>query len=399
MTMPKGWVPTPSGRPLPAGRPIARVLGLEVRVNLGWVFVLGVIGYLAVTSLELVQPPIEPVVTWVLGALVALGFFLTSAAHDLAHAVMARRRGEPVTAISVSFFGGASPLDPPASTPANDLAIAIAGPIVSIVIGLVLGAIMLGLNLLATPGSGLDVIVATIAVIAGLNLLVGVVNLVPAYPLDGGRIVRALIWRRSGTIERGWRAAAITGRIAGYAAIGAGIVIIAAGPFTNGAMTALSGWFLVLSARSINDRVRVNRLIGGLQVKDAMEASPVSVGPNLTVDTFAGQLLDSETEMTAVPVVSEGDVVGVLGMRQLQRLQRRLWATTRVADVMAKPPRLVFLSALDSLESAAERLYRAGVDGLPVVDNGVLVGMLTRRSVGKVVHERGDGVREGGTAA
>ena len=299
----------------------------------------------------------------------------------------------------MSFFGGASPLDPPASTPANDLAIAIAGPIVSIVIGLVLGAIMLGLNLLATPGSGLDVIVATIAVIAGLNLLVGVVNLVPAYPLDGGRIVRALIWRRSGTIERGWRAAAITGRIAGYAAIGAGIVIIAAGPFTNGAMTALSGWFLVLSARSINDRVRVNRLIGGLQVKDAMEASPVSVGPNLTVDTFAGQLLDGETEMTAVPVVSEGDVVGVLGMRQLQRLQRRLWATTRVADVMAKPPRLVFLSALDSLESAAERLYRAGVDGLPVVDNGVLVGMLTRRSVGKVVHERGDGVREGGTAA
>ncbi|HEX8026524.1 MAG TPA: site-2 protease family protein [Candidatus Limnocylindrales bacterium] len=399
MTLRGDGAPTLSGRPLPTGRPIARLFGLEVRVNLGWILVLAVIGYLAYSTLDLVQPPIDRVAVWVLSILVALGFFLTSAAHDLAHALMARRRGVPVTGVSVSFFGGASPLDPPAEDPRTDLAIALAGPAASIAIGLVLGAITLILNLAATAGSALELVVATLAVISGLNLLVGVVNLVPGYPLDGGRIVRAIAWRRTGRIDSGWRAAAITGRIAGYVVIGGGLIVMAAGPFTNGAMTALSGWFLVLSSRQINDRVRVNRLIGGLHVKDAMETSTVSVGPNLTVDTFAGQLLDGEGDMTAVPVVSDGDVVGLLGARQLRRLQRRLWATTRVGDVMAKPPRLVLLSALDSLEGAVERLYRAGLDGLPVVEDGALVGVLTRTSVGKLVHERSDGVREGGSAA
>jgi len=399
VTMRGSGVPTLSGRPLPTGRRIATVLGLDVRVNLGWVVVLAIIGYLAYSTLDLVQPPLDWISVWVLSIIVTLGFFLTSAAHDLAHALVARRRGVPVTGISVSFFGGASPLDPPAENPRTDLAIALAGPAASLVIGLVLGAVTLGLNVVATDGSALELVVATLAVIAGLNLLVGAVNLVPAYPLDGGRIVRALAWRRTGRIDSGWRAAAISGRVAGYVVIGAGVLLMAAGPFTNGAMTALSGWFLVLSSRSINDRIRVNRLIGGLQVKDAMEPSTVSVGPNLTVDTFAGQLLDGETDMTAVPVVSDGDVVGLLGTRQLRRLQRRLWATTRVGDVMAKPPRLVFLSALDSLEGAVERLYRAGLDGLPVVEDGALVGVLTRNSVGKIVHERSDSVRQGGTAA
>src|SRR5207302_556583 len=162
---------------------------------------------------------------------VALAFFLSSTAHDLAHALMARRRGMSVPTLAISFFGGATPLDPVPARASDDLAIAVSGPVASIGIGAVLGAV----------AAGLDAI----------------------------------------------------------------------------------GGFLVLSARSIGDRVRVNRLIGGLHVQDAMEVAPVSVGPNLTVDTFAEQLLDAESEMTAVPVVSDGNVVGILGARQLQRLQRR----------------------------------------------------------------------------
>jgi CBS domain-containing protein len=225
-------------------------------------------------------------------------------------------------------------------------------------------------------------------VIAVLNLILGIVNLVPAYPLDGGRIVRALGWWRGGSIDSGWLAASRAGRVSGFITIGIGLVLMIDGPFTNGAMTALSGWFLVLSARSIGERLRVDRLIGGFHVSDAMESDPVSVGPNLTVDTFAGQLLEEGSDMSAVPVVSEGDVVGVLGIREVKKLQRRLWPTTRVEEIMAKPPRFSILAVGDSLGAAVERLYRAGLDGLPVVDGGTLVGILTRRSVGRLVHER-----------
>ena len=379
------------------GIPIARIFGIELRVHLGWILILGLIGYVAVAGLQVVQPGIDPAIGWLAGAVVALGFFLSSAAHDLGHAVVARRRGLPVTTVAVSFFGGATPLDPVAPTADDDLAIAVAGPAVSIVIAIVLAVVTAALN--AVGGPLFLTLASTVGVLTGLNVLLGVVNLLPAYPLDGGRIVRAFAWRRGGSIAAGWRASARSGRLAGSFAIGIGAVIALGGYVTNGAMIAISGWFLVLSARSISERLRVDRLIGGLHVEDAMETSPVSVGPTLTVDTLASQLLDGESTMTAVPVVSEGDVVGMLGIREVQRLQQRLWSTTRVEDVMAKPPRLTMLSARDSLVTAVERLQRAGLDGLPVVDGRSLVGILTRRSVGQLLHERGILTREGRTVA
>lgn len=379
------------------GIPLARVFGIEVRVHLGWVLVLGLIGYVAVTGLNVVQPGLDPAVGWVAGAVVAIGFFLSSAAHDLGHAIVARRRGVPVTSVAISFFGGATPLDPSAAKANDDLAIAVAGPAVSIVIAAVLAVLTVALD--AVGGPAFLTLAATVGVLMGLNVLLGVVNLLPAYPLDGGRIVRAFAWRRSGRIETGWRASARSGRLTGFFAIGIGAVIALSDYVTNGAMIAISGWFLVLSARTITERLRVDKLIGGFHVEDAMEASTMSVGPTLTVDTLANQLLDSESTMTAVPVVSEGDVVGVLGVRDVQRLQRGRWATTRVEEVMAKPPRLIMLSARDSLVTAVERLQRAGLDGLPVLDGTSLVGILTRRSVGQLLHERGILTREGRTVA
>jgi Zn-dependent protease/CBS domain-containing protein len=379
------------------GIPIARVFGIELRVHLGWILVLALIGYVAVTGLNVVQPGLDPAIGWLAGAVVAVGFFLSSAAHDLGHAIVARRRGLPVTSIAVSFFGGATPLDPVAPKADDDLAIAVAGPAVSIVVAIVLAVVTGALN--AVGGPAFLTFAATVGVLMGLNVLLGVVNLLPAYPLDGGRIVRAFAWRRRGSIEAGWRAAARSGRLTGFVAIGIGIVVALSDYVTNGAMIAISGWFLVLSARSISERMRVDKLIGGLHVEDAMETSPVSVGPTLTVDTLASQLLDGESTMTAVPVVSDGDVVGLLGVREVQRLQQRLWATTRVEDVMAKPPKLTMLSARDSLVTAVDRLQRAGLDGLPVVDGRSLVGILTRRSVGQLLHERGLLTREGRTVA
>jgi Zn-dependent protease len=379
------------------GIPIARIFGIELRAHLGWVLVLALIGYVAVSGLNIVQPGLDPAVSWLAGGIVAIGFFLSSAAHDLGHAIVARRRGLEVTAVAVSFFGGATPLDPTAPKADDDLAIAVAGPVVSIVFAIVLAIVTAALNALGGPA--FLTLAATVGVLMGLNVLLGFVNLLPAYPLDGGRIVRDFAWRRRGTIEAGWRASARSGRLTGFGAIGIGVVVALSDYVTNGAMIAISGWFLVLSARSITERMRVDKLIGGLHVEDAMETSAVSVGPTLTVDTLASQLLDGESTMTAVPVVSEGDVVGMLGVREVQRLQQRLWATTRVEDVMAKPPKLTMLSARDSLVTAVERLQRAGLDGLPVVDGRSLVGILTRRSVGQLLHERGLLTREGRTVA
>jgi Zn-dependent protease/CBS domain-containing protein len=369
------------------GVPVARIFGIEVRVQVGWVVILALIGFIAVSELELVEPQLDERIGWILGALIAIGFFLSSAAHDLAHAVMARRRGLQVSSIVVSFFGGSTPVDPTASNPRDDFAIAVAGPVVSICLGILCAvpALIAGL----ADGVLLETVAAVLGILTVLNFILGFVNLLPAYPLDGGRVIRALGWRRGGSLKSGWRAASRSGRFTGFAAIALGVGVMVGGGFTNGAMLALSGWFLVWGGRSIADRIRVEDLIGGLHVEDAMEPDPVSVGPGLTVDTFGDQLLDGDSPMTAVAVVSDERIVGVLGLKDVRRLRRNRWPTTRVEEVMAKPPRLALLTARESLATAVERLQRSGLDGLPVVDGNDLVGLLTRRSVGKLLHDRG----------
>ncbi|HYL40896.1 MAG TPA: site-2 protease family protein, partial [Candidatus Binatus sp.] len=355
------------------GVPVARILGIEIRVQLGWVFVLALIGALAVDQIQSSSVGMEPAVAWLLGGLVAAGFFLSSAIHDLVHAVVARSRGMDVSAVVVSFFGGSTPLDPIAHSARDDLAIAISGPLASLAVAAACGLVGLGAAAL-----GGDVNVVTIlAALVVLNLLLGGVNLVPAYPLDGGRVVRALAWSRSGSERTGWRAAAMSGRLIGLVAIGLGLVAMALGGLWNGAMVSLSGWFLVLSARSIGDFVRVDDLIGGVTVRDAMEPAAVTVHRTLSLDTFAGQLVDGTAAALAVPVVDGDAVVGLVGVRQVRGVRRNRWPTTRVEDVMVRPPRLVLLKPEDDLAPSVAAMSRGLVDGLPVVaPDGHLVGLL-----------------------
>jgi Zn-dependent protease/CBS domain-containing protein len=367
------------------GVPIARVFGIEIRVQLGWVIILALIAVIAVGQLTAVDPGLESAVSWALGGLVAFGFFVSSVSHDLAHALMARRRGVDVQAIGVSFFGGATPLDPTSPNPGDDAAIAASGPLTSIGIATVLFAISVGV---VAIDDGFKAAAGVLSVLVLLNLLLGVVNLVPAYPLDGGRIVRDLAWRRSGSERSGWRAAFLSGRATGVIVIAIGIALLLPNGDVTGAMVALTGWFLILSANAVRDRVRLDDLVGGHLVSEAMEPTPGTVNPGLTVDTFAAQLLDGESPVTSVPVVQGDDVVGLLGVGQVRRLRRTAWASTRVEDVMAKPPRLTFLAPTDALRGALERIQRAGLDGLPVLDDGRLVGVLTRRGISAFVQGR-----------
>lgn len=367
----------------PLGVPIARILGIEIRVQFSWVIILALVAVIANGQLNQVDPTLGAIEAWVLGGLVALGFFASSVAHDLAHAVVARRRGIDVQSIGVSFFGGATSLDPSSSNPGDDAAIAASGPIASLLLGGVFFALMVVAIVIEgefTAASGV------LALMIFLNLVLGVLTLVPAYPLDGGRLVRDLAWRRSGSERSGWSAASQSGRLTGLAMIGFGIVLFLAGGDMTGALIALTGWFFVMSANTLRDRVRLDDLIGGRTVRDAMEPATATVSRHLTVDTFAAQLLGGESSVTAVPVVDGDAVVGILGVSQVRRLRPVELTTTRVEDVMVKPPKLVILSPADPLKQGLERIYKANVDGLPVLDDGRLVGVLTKRGVGAFIH-------------
>ena len=374
------------------GIPIARLFGIEIRVQLGWVIVLALIAVVAVGQLTAVDPELEAAASWVLGGLVALGFFLSSISHDLAHALVARRRGVDVQTIGVAFFGGSTPFDPASPNPGDDAAIALSGPLTSIgIAGLLFG----GSVAVVSVTREFNAAAGVLSVLVLLNLLLGLVNLVPAYPLDGGRIVRDLAWRRSGSERTGWRTASLTGRITGFVVIGIGIYLLLPNGDMTGAMVALTGWFLILSANAVRDRVRLDDLVGGHAVREAMESEVPTVHPGLTVDTFAAQLLDGASPVTAVPVLQGDEVVGLLGVGQVRRIRPGAWAGTRVEDVMARPPRLTFLGPDDPLKIALERIQRAGLDGLPVLEDGRLAGVLTRRAIASFVQANRPSPKEG----
>jgi Zn-dependent protease len=367
------------------GIPIAKIFGIEIRVQVTWAFVLALVAVIAVGQLTSVDPHLEQATAWILGGVVALGFFLSSVSHDLAHALVARRRGIDVRSIAISFFGGASPLDPASPDPGDDAAIAASGPIASIAIGMVLLVLMIGA---AGLGQGFDAAAGVLAVLVFLNMVLGFVNLVPAYPLDGGRIVRDLTWRRSGSEQAGWRAASRSGRFTGWFIVGLGIVYLVLAGDVTGAMIALTGWFLVLSSNTVRDRVRLDEFVGGHLVNEAMEQTTATVSPSLTVDTFAAQLLDVESGVSAVPVARGDEIIGLLGVGQVRRLRRGQWASTHVADVMATPPRLTFLAPTESLREGLEQVARSRLDGLPVLEDGRLVGVLTRRGIGRFIGDK-----------
>ena len=301
------------------------------------------------------------------------------------HIGQPRRRGIDVKSIAVSFFGGATPTDPSSPDPWDDAAIAASGPVASIAIG----TVFLALTIVAAGlGERFNEAVGVLAVLVFLNMTLGFVNLVPAYPLDGGRIVRDLTWRRSGSEQVGWQAAARTGRATGWLVVLIGIVYLVVVGDATGAMISLTGWFLVLSANAVRDRVRLDGFIGDHLVREAMEEMTTTVSPSLTIDTFAAQLLDGESPVSAVPVTRGDTIVGLLGAAQVRRIRRGEWANTRVEAVMATPPKLTFLAPTDSLRQGLERIHRAGLDGLPVLEEGVLLGLLTRRGSARFVRER-----------
>ncbi len=358
------------------GIPVARVLGFEIRIHASWVLIVALVAVLVVGQLELLLPGAAMPVRWAVGAVIAAGFLLSVLAHELGHGIAARRRGLDVGPITLYFFGGSASFQLESDRPRDEAAIALAGPAVSLVIGTVLG--LLGLAADAGLG-GLRAVGGVVLVLAALNIVLGLANLVPAYPLDGGRLVRALAWARTGDERRGARASALSGRIVGWILIGAGFAVMLSGDTADGLMLALSGWFLGSASRSIVRRLAVQDLLAGMRVGDVMERGVNSIPPNLTVDTFASQLLDGTSG--ALPVVRDDVIVGIVGASQVRRLRRAKWSTTRAEDLMVAPPTLPLVAAGDTLWSALDGLRRTGLDGLPVVDGAGLLGVVTRDAI------------------
>ncbi len=366
------------------GIPVVSLFGIEVRVSLTLAVMVGFVALIGADQAAVIAPDMAVALQWVVGAGVAVLFLVSVMVHELAHALVGRRRGVVTTSVVLGLVGGLAPLSIEASQPRDELAIAVAGPLASLIIAAVVlpAGIVLGF-----VGSPAGPIAGAMFVVGALNLMLGLASLLPGLPLDGGRVVRAVAWARTGDRDRAASATARAGSLLGWAIVAVGVIVILVADPILGLLLVAMGWLLGGASRSLEQRAEMERILRGLTVAEAVLADVPHVGPALTVDTFAGQL-GVDGAPRAVPVTDGDRVLGVVGVRALRRLGARRLATSRVADVMATPPHAPFVAPTDAIWGVMETMQKRGLDGLAVVEEGRLVGVVTRESVGQVMRSR-----------
>jgi Zn-dependent protease len=366
------------------GFPVARVFGMEIRLHLSWLPVLVFLAVAVAADFAEAATGLADPRAWVVGLAVSLGFLGSVLVHELAHALVARRRGIRADSITLFFFGGTASLEVESERPADERAIALAGPVASAALGVAL--VVLAVALGGRQPEPVVAVRATALVLGLLNLVLAAINALPASPLDGGRALRAVVWSWTGSERRGTRAAAISGRLTGWALTLAGFWLALVGAGLDGVMLILSGWFVGSASRVMDQRLQVEDLVRGLRVEEVMERDLPSIAPQLTVDTFGDQLVDGTAN--GLLVMAGDRMLGLVGPRQVRRLARRAWATTRAGELMVGRASLPEVGPDEPLWPALELLRRSGLDALPVLDASGFLGVLTRRAAMAAIARR-----------
>jgi Zn-dependent protease len=360
---------------------VARVYGIPVRIDYRWFFVVGLSVWLIASNLQvhIIQVanvrlrPVEPVAAWLLGFLTTAGLFISVFGHELSHALMARAEGIEIEEIVLHPFGGLARLRTQPQSPGAELRIAMAGPAASFLFA----TLAFGATKVAALGNyGATVVVFFL--IAWGNLLLAVFNLFPGYPLDGGRVLRAILWRRSGSITDATRMAGLCGILIGAMLILFGVYIMiapnwrASQPYFMGVWSILVGLFLLDTAARVVKSARGARI---LTVGDTMSA-PIAIEPELTVSKLIDEVLPLHRQ-TSFPVAIDKRLHGILALEDLKLLPRERWRVTRAREVMRPVGPRLFVEPSATLEYAKELMKLNGIGSLAVVNNnGDLVGFL-----------------------
>ncbi|HEY3042296.1 MAG TPA: site-2 protease family protein [Pyrinomonadaceae bacterium] len=360
---------------------IARVYGIPVRIDYRWFAVVALSVWLIESNLQshAIQvgnvrlPPHAQATAWILGLITTAGLFLSVFGHELSHALMARAEGIEIEEIVLHPFGGLARLKTEPQNPRAEFRIAVAGPAASFLFALLA---FVGAKIAALGDYEATVVVFFL--IASGNLLLALFNFFPGYPLDGGRVLRAILWRRSGNIVDATRKAGICGVLIGGVLVLFGIYILIAPnwkpvqPYFMGGWSILVGLFLLDTAAKV---VKSAHQVGLATVGEAM-SPPVSIEPTLTVTRLVDDFLPLHRQ-TSFPVALKGRLHGILSLEDLKSLPRERWATTRVQAVMRPVGPGFFVEPSTTLDSAQELMKKNGVGSLGVVNaHGQLIGFL-----------------------
>jgi Zn-dependent protease/CBS domain-containing protein len=362
--------------PLHASFTVGRVAGVEIGINWSWLVVVWLILWsLGSVVFPEAVPGLPDGAYAAMAAVATVLFFASLLLHELGHAVVARREGMEIAGITLWLFGGVARFTGMFPSARAELRIALAGPAVS----LVLGGVFVGLSQLPLPRA----VDGVVAWLGWINLILLAFNMLPALPLDGGRVLRALLWQSSGDFTRATRAAGGLGRIFGYGLTGLGVLLVFAGGL-GGLWFVVLGLFLAGAAEAEASLATMRAALGGLHVRDAMVPQPERVPADLSITGFLDGPF-AHSRHASYPVELGGGAFGLLSYRDVARVPLEDWHEVRVRDLAVPAREGVVVSPGDELGDALVELAGARDGRALVLDDGRLAGLLSMTDVSRLL--------------
>jgi Zn-dependent protease/CBS domain-containing protein len=350
---------------------VARIAGIEVRVDSSWVVIALLITYSMYLRTSVLYPELSG------GGAVALGigatvlFFGSVLVHELAHALVAQARGIRVQDITLFLFGGATRARVESRGPGDEFLIALVGPLTSGLLAALFGIVAgLGRDALSAPLAG------TFGYLAWTNLLLAGFNLVPGFPLDGGRLLRAAIWKATGSLGRATRIASVSGQGVGWLLVAGGVAFLLAGDLAGGIWFAFIGWFLVQAARSSYQELQLRDLLRRVEAEDVMAGDLVRIPPELSLQDAVDDYF-MRYDHGAFPVEEQGRTIGLVTLRGVRRVPREQWPTRRVRDHMVPLGDQVVVAPDARMDGVLDKLQDGETGRVLVVQDGEVVGIIT----------------------
>lgn len=376
------------------------IRGIRVSVDWSWFFVLFlVIFWLSQFYGDVLGESSSSSTPFVLALVSAVGFFGSIVLHEFGHAIVAIRNGIGITGIQLWIFGGVARMDRETDSPATEFKVAIAGPAVTLAIVLALTGIGLAAigpgafwdAVLIESGSGVSGVWAMVGWLASINLLVLVFNLLPAFPMDGGRVVRAIAWWRTGDRTAATRFAANLGRVFGYVFIGGGILMIFNGMVFGGIWLALIGFVINGSARAASVQTTITGRIEGVRVSDVMDREPVAIPGELSVERALDEYF-LRYRWPWFPVVGEAHrFLGLLDRDRADEVPEVSRSTALVSDLLEGADSVYKVRDDAPLDTLLGNQNLRHFGALMAVDaDGRLSGVITAEQVGRALRDRGD---------
>jgi Zn-dependent protease len=365
---------------------IGRIAGISVGVNWSWLIVFALITWTLATSIfPSTNPGLADGAYVAMALIAALLFFTSLLLHEYGHALQARRDGMEIEGITLWLFGGVAKFRGMFPSAGAEFRIAIAGPLVSLALGLLFLGVPMLLGLPATVDG-------VLFWLGSINIALLVFNLLPALPLDGGRVLRSILWYARGEFVSATRLAAGIGRGFGYLFVAAGVALIVFASPVTGIWLAFVGWFLLQAAGAEDRYVAAQEALGGLRVRDVMARDPVTAPAGITLGEFMDDVAWSRP-YTTYPVTENGEVVGLLQFRRVAEVPRAEWDTRTVRDCMIPRDEVPVVEQDDELVLAAGEVAEHEVNRALVLDAGRLVGLLSVTDVARALQMRGAGRR------